>query len=660
MATKSNDSSTSRASGTPGILAKLPSHADLLSNPNLGPIRNSRDARKWLDSKGWILSEEPYDRSKIVRILLTAAALPKVPTEASIAIRAAAFLIEENVLDTNASRISDALATKITPLLTNILPDLSPTKSFIDAITSQQADTLSDLKDIVSSHSSLSRTLSSSAIDISAHTEQLRVNAERLTESIDKFTTSPDTPSSTSPPSISPSSVDLSLLASATDALSSLTQKQSDIASKLDAISAKLSSSPALSSFSPAAWPSLHSTAPSHASAPPVPHTYNANFPTHFVRTQQRLLQSSRTILIPYDPSDNSIAQHNSPADLSLLRNKLNEALVNLDDLEFAYEDPSTKRNTIVSGIQHLDRNAFLLDMDSPDSALRFKKYALERGSSLVSSNFGDSAFYKPKEYPVIFKFVPCKDDFDPTNTDHLSLVEKQNGFAPGTISKAHWIKSIDRRAANQSFASLKVICSSPVHANSLLQNRVFVLGHKVTVCKDIREPVRCNKCQQYGHIRAKCPNPELCAFCASPDHNSLHCAPNHPPRCVSCGPTSTHNSVSRKCPTFISKCAALDSRFPENSMPLFPTEDPSTWVLVPSKLSVAPPPHVPRRTLTSTALNSLHPTTSAPSSQTRPPPAPNSSAPSAPSRQSTLTHFLSKPPPRSQRSQPSTSSTPL
>ena len=402
MTSKSNDAPVSRASGTPGTHAKLPTHADLMANPNLGPIRNSREARKWLDRKGWVLSEEPYDRSKIVRILLTAAALPKVPSEASNAIQAAAFIIEEDILDTSAVRFSEALASKLTPLLANILPDISPTKTFIDAISSQQADTLSDLKDIVSSHSSLSNTLSSSATDISAYSEQLRANSDRLSATIDKLTTSPDTQLSVPSIAVSPSSVDLSLLAATTDALNNLTQKQADITSKLEALSSKLSSAPALPNLSPTSWPSLHPTSTSRTTATPLPPTFNANLPTHFARTQQRLIQSSHTILIPYDPSDNSIVQHQSSADISLLRTKLNKALENLDDLEFAFEDDSVKRSTIVSGIQHLERGAFLLDMDSPDSALWFKKYALEHGSMLIPYNFGTSAFFKPKEYPVI------------------------------------------------------------------------------------------------------------------------------------------------------------------------------------------------------------------------------------------------------------------
>ena len=81
MTSRTSDNSVSRVSVPPGTQSKLPSQADLMAGPYLGPVRNSREARKWLESKGWVLSEEPYDRSKAVRILLTAAALPKVPAE---------------------------------------------------------------------------------------------------------------------------------------------------------------------------------------------------------------------------------------------------------------------------------------------------------------------------------------------------------------------------------------------------------------------------------------------------------------------------------------------------------------------------------------------------------------------------------------------------
>ena len=46
MSTRTNDNSVSRASGTPGTQTKLPTHADLMAGPSLGPVCNPSDARK--------------------------------------------------------------------------------------------------------------------------------------------------------------------------------------------------------------------------------------------------------------------------------------------------------------------------------------------------------------------------------------------------------------------------------------------------------------------------------------------------------------------------------------------------------------------------------------------------------------------------------------
>jgi len=49
---------------------------------NPGSITNASDGRKWLDTKGWVLTAEDYDRNKMIDILLTVSLLPKMPMEA--------------------------------------------------------------------------------------------------------------------------------------------------------------------------------------------------------------------------------------------------------------------------------------------------------------------------------------------------------------------------------------------------------------------------------------------------------------------------------------------------------------------------------------------------------------------------------------------------
>ncbi|KAF8799139.1 hypothetical protein BYT27DRAFT_7030035, partial [Phlegmacium glaucopus] len=78
-------------------------------------------------------------------------------------------------------------------------------------------------------------------------------------------------------------------------------------------------------------------------------------------------------------------------------------------------------------------------------------------------------AVIKSKSFNLIFKFVPCTGDFNPSNPECLSDIEANNGLPPGSITAASWLKRTDRRAPTQTVASLKVTCVSPEAANHLL-----------------------------------------------------------------------------------------------------------------------------------------------------------------------------------------------
>ena len=135
----------------------------------------------------------------------------------------------------------------------------------------------------------------------------------------------------------------------------------------------------------------------------------------------------------------------------------------------------------------------------------------------------------------------------------------------------------------------LKVACSSPDSANQLLTGWIRVDNHLVDVRKDIHIPIRCIKCQGYRHIQDSCIGIERCTNCTSKFHNADAC--DRPPSCISCGPDSKHPSTFPACPTFLSKCDALDQRFPENVMPYFPSGESWTWAAAPSN---PPPPEMP------------------------------------------------------------------
>ncbi|KAG0702922.1 hypothetical protein GWK47_024982 [Chionoecetes opilio] len=74
------------------------------------------------------------------------------------------------------------------------------------------------------------------------------------------------------------------------------------------------------------------------------------------------------------------------------------------------------------------------------------------------------------------------------------------------------------------------------------------------TVCRDIREPVRCYRCQAFGHYRRQCPRrQEVCGVCSG-EHASRDCVrllreggERPVARCPNCG--AGHHAWNRRCP---------------------------------------------------------------------------------------------------------------
>lgn len=60
-----------------------------------------------------------------------------------------------------------------------------------------------------------------------------------------------------------------------------------------------------------------------------------------------------------------------------------------------------------------------------------------------------------------------------------------------------------------------------------------------------IPNPLRCFKCQRFGHSQVSCRGKLTCARCAGTDHNSDSC--NADPKCINCA--GNHPSYSRNCP---------------------------------------------------------------------------------------------------------------
>ena len=133
-------------------------------------------------------------------------------------------------------------------------------------------------------------------------------------------------------------------------------------------------------------------------------------------------------------------------------------------------------------------------------------------------------------------------------------------------------------------------VASGRDHANDLCHFAINKGGSRVVVIKDTQEPIRCNKCQEYGHIHEQCKNVKCCTICAR-THPTSECSFPNDPHCVSCSTSSKHASSNKgNCPQFLKHASDINTCLPENTMLYFPVlSQPNTFVLAAKNTHTSP-----------------------------------------------------------------------
>lgn len=75
-----------------------------------------------------------------------------------------------------------------------------------------------------------------------------------------------------------------------------------------------------------------------------------------------------------------------------------------------------------------------------------------------------------------------------------------------------------------------------------------------IRVRQYIPNPLRCRKCQLFGHTKNKCTNEAACDVCSIKEVHNLPCG--NPKQCVNCG--GSHSSFDRKCEVFIKEAEIM------------------------------------------------------------------------------------------------------
>src|ERR1700722_17250407 len=265
------------------------------------------------------------------------------------------------------------------------------------------------------------------------------------------------------------------------------------------------------------------------------------------VKIQQCQALATCRILVSFSTEDPEAPKENTMEVTRALCKKINNEIKLKYESEELFGEEPTSPIPMVKGIIHLKAGGILVEMDSEKSVTTFQKFF---PTTALQTLICPTANYKQRSYPLIFHFVPI-DDFDPTNKEHIKAIEDEVGLPQGSILETNWIKKHDQHRTGQKVANLRVTCASAEAANTILTTYPLrIADHTIRVQKDICEPLRCNKCQRYGHVRADCKGTETCALCTSTWHVTAACT-TRTQCCVSCGPSSTHPSTARSCPEF-------------------------------------------------------------------------------------------------------------
>jgi len=182
-------------------------------------------------------------------------------------------------------------------------------------------------------------------------------------------------------------------------------------------------------------------------------------------------------------------------------------------------------------------------------------------------------------------QFVPIS--FNPSQRENLTNLERENGWKEGSVLTARWIKPLERRTKDQHVAHILATIGDPQTANAILRDGFVMDQMKLQAKKNKREPLRCAKCQHYGHFARDCiANKDTCAKCAG-EHRTTDCDGRGGLHCVPCG--GNHASWDRDCPSYESKVAKFNNRYLENNMPYFPTDEAWTQELSPAEQKKSP-----------------------------------------------------------------------
>ncbi|KAG6851896.1 hypothetical protein C0991_005182 [Blastosporella zonata] len=457
MSTRGSSRASSRGYIPPETPKRLPPNRDDPLSAIIGtsgPVHSAQGVRKFLKEAGWILAGELYDHTKLARIIATVvvgemttskAAAATTKMHARNALIVVAFLLDADITNHISDTLADAVAAKTLTRLKSTASSLATLAAFVAANDTSRADTTIALQKI---------------------TETLSTIVSTLNTQLDHAAPPGDAATTTNNPTRRPPRQH--------QALPSQT----------------------------VTWASVT------GANVPISRVFNPEASDRHTKLQQRVIRDSRIVTFNYLTADPTAPQDTTPPGLLALRSKVNK-IITIADAETKAPNKTLIRGIMAYTKPDSNKTVLTIELDTPKSVQRILKYASDITLNFLADCLGDTAAFRERPRQLIARFVPCNGVFDPDNSNHISQLEEDNFLPPGSIITTSWLKKPIYRSSSQTLASLKISCKNADIANCMIQEHIFITGHLATIRKDIRAPLRCNKCQHYGHIRANCQGTE-------------------------------------------------------------------------------------------------------------------------------------------------------
>jgi hypothetical protein len=215
------------------------------------------------------------------------------------------------------------------------------------------------------------------------------------------------------------------------------------------------------------------------------------------------------------------------------------------------------------------EKGEAIVEMDNEEGAQWLRE---ELDNEATKKDLGVTV--EGRKWYLMLKFVPITFDRE----KELEEMLEENGIDQRHVPQARWTKKEERRTKEQTVAHLSLTVTNENTLNYILAKGLIVHQEWKQAVKMKQEPIRCFRCQGWGHIGRDCAEEkETCRTCGEQTHETKDCKNADKRFCKPCNKDG-HSSWDQQCPTFLQKCQVYDKRHPENTMPFAPSAELWTW----------------------------------------------------------------------------------